>query len=181
MTSVDAPVPLLFDAWEMFKWFSDHGHEPTPDELTTAMLRVGRIPALSLLESLFSEGMITPAAAAANVASAWSMAEYPDTTLDREVWRGLFELAGYTVDDTPADRPSEPLVLWRGSLPEARANWSWTDSREVAQQYADGGFRRAPGALWTATVAPWRLLARQTGRQESEYVVDTAGLEIHAA
>ncbi|GLY38299.1 hypothetical protein Amsp01_043230 [Amycolatopsis sp. NBRC 101858] len=69
--------------------------------------------------------------------------------------------------------------MYRGSVADRRADWSWTDSRDVARTYAAGGFGgRLPGAIWTAMVEPERLLARHTDRDEFEYVVDTAGLVI---
>ncbi|WP_037311900.1 hypothetical protein [Amycolatopsis orientalis] len=44
---------------------------------------------------------------------------------------------------------------------------------------AAGGFgNRLPGAIWTALVEPERLQARNTDRDEAEYVVDTSGLTI---
>jgi hypothetical protein len=91
-------------------------------------------------------------------------------------WRVLFKYAGYTVDGKPAERPPEPLELWRGSVPERCTDWSWTDNRDVAQWYANGYRRRPQGTVWQATVEPWRLLARNTERNEGEYVVDTDGL-----
>ena len=98
---------------------------------------------------------------------------------DADTWRDLFELAGYTEDGKPAERPAEPLTLYRGSVPERKALWSWTDNREVAARYASGNYYRRPsGILWVATVDPWRLLARNTDRSEYEYVVDTEGLVI---
>jgi hypothetical protein len=108
----------------------------------------------------------------------WSSAEYPENALDRSGWRTLFQLAGFTIDGVPAARPAEPLRLWRGSVPERRANWSWTDSREMAVDYARGFARRSLGNLWTAQVEPWRLFCRNEDREEFEYVVDTDGLDI---
>lgn len=64
-------------------------------------------------------------------------------------------------------------------MADRRDDWSWTDCRNVARTYAAGGFGgRLPGAIWTATVAPDRLLARNRDRDEFEYVVDTTGLTI---
>ncbi len=94
----------------------------------------------------------------------------------------MFELSGYTVDGVPAHRPEESMVLYRGSVPELRKNWSWTDSRAVAEKYADGEhYSRPLGRVWTATVEPWRLMASNRDRAEREYVVDTDGLAIHVA
>jgi hypothetical protein len=171
-------VPFVFTVEEMVEHFSVTG-EPTPDELYTACCRVGRIPAVALLVDLLHEGFLTPEAATARVAEAWSDSEYPDSHADHDVWRRLFALAGYTVDGSRAERPTGALTLWRGSVIERRADWSWTDNREVAERYADPThYRRPEGVVWQATVEPWRLLARNTGRNEHEYVVDTKGLTI---
>lgn len=103
-----------------------------------------------------------------------------DCHLGREEWRELFEFAGYCEDDEPADRPAEPLTLWRGATPEHRANWSWTDSRDAALMFASGWMvQEELGLLWRAAVEPDRLLAKMTAaRGFSEYVVDTDGLTI---
>lgn len=112
----------------------------------------------------------------------WSSAEYPENALDRSEWRTLFQSAGFTIDGVPAPRPAEPLRLWRGSVPERRANWSWTSSREIAVDYARGIARRPNGNLWTAQVEPWRIFCRnEESRKEFEYVVDTDGLDIKEA
>jgi len=167
-----------------FSAMVEHG-DPTPGDLGRALVRLGRNHGPALLGDLEAEGLLTPPAAAAHVGAVWSMAEYPDRYLDHDTWRELFRLAGYTVDGVPAERPVEPLTLYRGSVPERRANWSWSDRLDVAQRYAAGGLgRRPPGVVWQATVEPWRLLARNAGpdsRDESEYVVDTEELQIEAA
>ncbi len=99
--------------------------------------------------------------------------------LHRDEWRELFDLAGYREDDWPTDRPTEPLVLWRGATPEHRANWSWTDVRDAAIHYASGWLVQDEiGLVWRAVVEPDRLLAKLGGRRFNEYVVDTEGLAI---
>jgi len=35
--------------------------------------------------------------------------------------------------------------------------------------------------VWEAVVEPWRLLARNTERDDHEYVVDTDGLDVTAS
>lgn len=101
-----------------------------------------------------------------------------DRHLSREVWRDVFGRAGYRVDDEPAERPTESLVLWRGATPENRANWSWTDNRDAALMFASGWLvQQEIGMVWRAAVEPWRLLATVNAeRGFCEYVVDTDGL-----
>lgn len=176
---VGLSVPHVSTVEAMFEHFDTLGRTPTPSEIDVACGRVGRIPAVGLLVELYYGGMLTPEAAAANVGSVWSCSEYPDRHATRADWRALFALAGYTEDGKPAELPTEPLTLWRGSVTKRRTDWSWTDSREVAERYAGGEhYRRPLGVLWQATVDPWRLLAKNTERDEHEYVVDTQGMTI---
>ena len=99
--------------------------------------------------------------------------------LDREWWRRLFEAAGYREDDELTDRPAQPLVLWRGAIPEFRANWSWTDHGDAAHMYASGWWvQQEIGIVWRAVVEPERLFARLSHGRHAEFVVDTDGLTI---
>lgn len=170
-------IPVITDRDGMFAWFMGRGLAPTVNEVSTALGRVGRVPAVGLLIDLHVAGLLTAEAAAASVGSAWSGSEDSDRHLFHDEWRPLFELVGYAEDGRPAERPAQPLALWRGSVPERRTEWSWTDDREVAVGYAGGErFRRPLGMVWRATVEPWRLLARNT--KQCEYLVDTEGLLI---
>lgn len=102
-----------------------------------------------------------------------------DQHLDRERWRALFEIAGYREDDEPAERPIEPMALWRGAMPKFRANWSWANLRDAAHMYASGWWvQEEVGIVWRAVVEPERLLARVSHGRYAEYVVDTDGLTI---
>lgn len=156
------------------------GRRPTYDELFTAGCRVGRNSAPALLCDLYWDDILDDANARV-AGEFWSMAEFPERCLDHETWSEVFEMAGYTVDGQRVERPHQPVLLYRGSTVEGRDNWSWTDDREEAGRNASGFYRRRPGHLWVALVEPWRLLARNTGRGESEYVVDTDGMTIDLA
>ncbi|WP_331727191.1 hypothetical protein OG871_39680 (plasmid) [Kitasatospora sp. NBC_00374] len=94
----------------------------------------------------------------------------------------MFRAAGYTADGVPAQLPSAPVELWRGSVPERRRDWSWTASLAVAQGYAAGTAAVRPaGKLYRTVAPPSALLAYNSGREEDEYVVDTRGLRISEA
>ncbi|MFD4535659.1 hypothetical protein ACFWNL_18465 [Kitasatospora sp. NPDC058397] len=144
------------------------------------LLRAGRLdgPALTF-DAWFGE-VIAEGTLAAHLGRVWSMAEYPDAALGHDGWRALFDAAGFTADGRRAERPVEAVELWRGSVPERRADWSWTTRRAVAEGYATGtGVRRpATGRLYRVVAPPSALLAHNNGRDEDEYVLDTTGLTI---
>jgi len=93
--------------------------------------------------------------------------------------RETFAAAGFTVDGKSAERPTDPVWLWRGYVPQRRKDWSWTDNRAIVERYANGriGFR-PQGQVWQVLAQPAALLCRNNGRNEGEYVVDTKGLQV---
>lgn len=140
----------------------------------------------ALLVDLFREGMLEASVAAVVVSSTWSIAEYPLRQLDADEWRALFDLAGFTVDGVPAERPSEPIQLWRGAPEEHSRGFSWTEDRELAQWFADRPQQMGQAVVWEVEAPPHLLLARITGGDvgrdgESEWVVDARTLTPHAA
>ncbi|MFD9596799.1 hypothetical protein ACFWA9_29180 [Kitasatospora sp. NPDC059973] len=150
------------------------------DRFAALLLKAGRLDGPALLFDAWFGQAIDAATLAAHVGQVWSMAEYPDATLDRAAWRELFTAAGFTTDGRPAERPAGPVELWRGSVPERRADWSWTTRRAVAEGYATGTGARRPttGRLYRTLAPAVALLAYNTGRDEDEYVLDTDGLTI---
>lgn len=153
------------------------GDTLTADQWDDLACRAGRVHAPALLYAAWEGGVIADDVVAEVIGSVWAMAEYPDRSLARAEWRELFDAAGYTVDGHRSPRPAEPLVLWRGSVPERALDWSWSASREVAERYAAGRVAgRQPGRLYRAVVPPEALLCSNAGhdRGEAEYVVDTA-------
>lgn len=155
------------------------GESPSRDDVERSLSRVGRCSGPELLAELLRLGALTPETAALT-GTTWSMAECPDADLPRKTWRALFGLAGFCADGVPTERPTQPLVLYRGATAARRRCWSWTDDRSVAEAYASGQYRREPGSVWVARVAPRRLLARVTERDEAEWIVDTTRLQICA-
>lgn len=140
--------------------------------------RVGRVDRPALLFDAWYSEKIDRSTLTAVIGNVWSDAEYPNQNLDTESWRDLFGQAGYTVDGKAVDRPAEPIRLWRGSVPERQADWSWSADRTVAERFAAGIRGRKPGRLYTVTAPPEALLCANNGRDEAEYVVDTHGLDI---
>ena len=132
-----------------------------------------------LAVKMIATGMLSPVVLSPVIGRMWACAEFPDALIGHQMWRTLFTASGYSVDGKSEQRPREAVRLWRGAVHERLDDWSWTDDIEVARLYAQGhGGSRPPGTLWTAVVDPERMYARNVFRGESEYVVDTAGLQI---
>jgi hypothetical protein len=151
----------------------------TTDEFEQLLGYAGMRNGPALLFDAWAGRHITPETITATIGEVWSCAEYPDQNIDRDGWRILFRKAGFTIDGKPAERPTEPLTLWRGSVPERRRDWSWSTDRTVADGYANGtGARRPKGRLYRVVAPPEALLCANNGREEAEYVIDTRGLRI---
>lgn len=151
---------LAGDAWDV-------------EQLGTVLNWAGRIAGPYLLWDAYDGGVIEGDTVASHIGRVWSRAELPDAALGHDRWRMLFGAAGFTRDGAPAARPSEPVELWRGSVPERRTDWSWSTDRETAGHYAAGSFWRPPGRLYRLVAPPAALLCANNGRDEYEYVVDT--------
>src|SRR5690625_549751 len=172
ITPEDCMNAILDRAWR--------GETLTADEWGDIAIGAGRVYGPELLYVAWDGGVISAEVVATLVGSVWAMAEYPDSSLPLDEWRGLFGAAGYTVDGSRAARPTEPLTLWRGSVPERARGWSWSASREVAERYAAGHVTgRRAGRLYRAEVHPLALMCSNLGhdRGEGEYVVDTSLVE----
>jgi hypothetical protein len=178
-SGADVGVPVIFDVVALATTLIERGAALALEELEVALFRVPGDDGPVLLDALHRHQLITDLGLSRFVGHVWSAAESPDRALGHDRWRELFAAASYTEDGHRVPRPTAPQQLYRGSVPDRQADWSWTDSRDVARTYAAGGFGgRLPGAIWTAMVEPERLLARNTDRDEFEYVVDTAGMVI---
>ncbi|MFD9850553.1 hypothetical protein [Streptomyces parvus] len=143
------------------------------EQLGTVLGWADRIAGPYLLWDAYDGGVIERDAVASHVGQVWSRTEFPDAALGHARWRALFTEAGFTRDGVLAARPTEPVELWRGSVPERRADWSWSTDWETAGHYAMGSFKRPPGRLYRSLVPAAALLCANNGRSESEYVVDT--------
>lgn len=153
-------------------------HGATRDRLTAAFARVGRDHAPGLLLDLDWSTPLAPEVLAWAAPHAWSGVEHPLAALHAETWADWFARAGFTVEGVPADRPGQPVVVFRGADHAHRLGWSWTDDPDLARWFAERPRHRERGQVWRAAVAPWALLARITEQRpgENEWVVDPAGL-----
>lgn len=146
--------------------------------------RLGRAYGPRVLYNLDYHGLLEPAAYVRGVGHVWGLAEYPGVALDRDDWRRLFRKAGFTIDGELADRPADPIRLYRGSPNAHKRNFSWTPDRSRAEHFVRARtFGSHQAYLWTTLAPPSSLLAyiHESGRGEDEWVIDTRGLEIIAA
>jgi len=138
----------------------------------------GRVYGPRALYVLDLFGAISPDAYAEVVPHVWGIAEFPGAALARADWRRLFGKAGFTVEGVPADRPTEPVRLWRGAWRRDKGGLSWTTTRSRAEWFVKA--RSGDQRLWTTLAPPGALLCYQheAGRGEDEWIVDTRGLTI---
>ncbi len=135
-------------------------------------------PAL-LVDWYYGRKIEDPVELAEAVPYAWSAAHLPFGALDAETWIELFRAAGYTIDGTRAERPAEPITLYRAAEPRFVHRLAWTASLDVAGRFLSinkARYGNKPRYIYTVTVPPDRLLAHITDREEDEYVTDTRGL-----
>lgn len=153
----------------------------TADQFMDLVLDGGRNSGPDLMcDCLIAKTIDTPVLAEV-IATVWSLAEYPESA-GSELWLLLFGRAGFTIDGTPAQRPAEPMVLYRGAVPEMSRRMSWTTSRQKAQWFA-GRFGDLFGEafMYTTTAPPESILCipGTEGRpDEAEVIIDPAGLAI---
>jgi hypothetical protein len=184
------PAGLYQSAHGNYRWSGTPMDMATFDECAAS---VGRNAEPKLLFD-FVRGQVlklSPATARA-VVSAWSGAEYPERALWPAEWIRYFTRIGYTHDGQPAERPTEPVTLFRGCVPDpvvdqetgqrragGRFGMSWTTDLELARRFAYDGLRGRPeGNVYTTRLEPQHLLAYlgPSERDESEFVVNPVGL-----
>lgn len=121
-------------------------------------------------------GVLDESVVRARVGPVWCATEYPDLEAPWAEWRELFDVAGYTKDGEPSDRPTQPIQLYRAAPWGRQYGHSWTEDPEVARSFLTSRARhRFSPVLWTARVKPERLLARLEEHRSGEpsYVVET--------
>jgi hypothetical protein len=145
-----------------------------------AYTSLGRNNAPALLFDLYYSKSLDLAWHPGFVADAWSSAEYPERCLEPDIWATLFRTAGYGHDGQLATPPTEPITVYRGCTPDGREGMGWTSDLAMARRFAHGQLRGRPlGHVYAFDAPPDALLAyiHETGRQESEYVIDNAFLK----
>lgn len=142
---------------------------------------VGIVHRSKLLRDLTAAGQLHLADRSMSgvVAEAWALGEPGSAScIGYSEWLKLFRLNGFTYLGQPAQRPSEPVTVYRGCTHEYRHGMSWSIEVEVARRFATEGMSsRPPGTVCAARVDPDYLLAFiEEGHGEYEWVVDPSGL-----
>lgn len=156
---------------------------PGRPDLNRHLLEVGNDRAAKLLYGLASQGRVdlSDPTMVGVVAAVWTLAEPFKVGLKPSDWIAMFRTNGYTHDGCPAPLPTEPVTVYRGTIPAHRAGMAWTTDYERAREFACAGMSsRTRGNIYTATIKPGLLLAYihdVLGRGESEFVVDQEGLD----
>lgn len=127
-----------------------------------------------LILTLIEYDVFTPEAAVALMNHAWTGTEFPSQNAEPERWVDAFRIAGW-VSDNDDERPTEPIRLYRGAELEHAAGMSWTANADTARWFANRWAKG--GEVFWAIFQPHELLARFSGRNEDEYVVDTPNID----
>ncbi len=127
-----------------------------------------------LLNTLWSEALLSTEAMAQVVTDVWNSCREPERTLDRADWRSMFQAAGYRHDGRRAARPRRPLQLYKVAFEQDRLNWSWTTELEDArrQAMAAGGLLGRGTRLWTVSAPPSTFLSATSTADGLRVVVD---------
>src|SRR4051794_15320862 len=120
-------APGSFDPVDHVRYLVKLDRPLSRDDIMTAALCCGRnnAPWIVYHVATLSRVPLRREVAAWVVPDAWSAAEFPQRRLSQANWREIFLISGYSNDGVPAERPAEPLVLYRGSAKAHRRRWSW--------------------------------------------------------
>ena len=89
----------------------------------------------------------------------------------------LFGAAGFVTDEETHDGPpTEPIMVFRGTLPRWTRSLAWTRSMDIAVWFAQRYDRG--GSVYEATVEPCDVLGMFDGRGEQEVVIDPKNIRI---
>lgn len=110
----------------------------------------------------------------------WQKCDYPAYSplgcLDECLWLQLFLECGFISDDSKLQAPTEDLIVYRGSTLDNIHGMSWTTCLTTAKFFAEVYYPERFGRnaeetrVFTATVPPQSILARFSGRDESEVI-----------
>lgn len=127
----------------------------------------------------FKAGTLTPGALTFFVPRLWRD-RLGDSPVPTDVWRAMFQHAGYTEDMVVSPRPKRTVRAYRGATEANREGISW--SLDVGQAKYFARDRQAPGVttarVWVTNIPPERMLARYMDGWELEVTADVRGLAI---
>lgn len=155
--------------------------------------RLGKAMARRLVDC-WRSGELAGSELTKTVPKVWFQCIFPLSWVPAATWAQMFDGIGYCVNGRPADRPAEPVTLYRGvatcrnarrmarkytGLPP-ELGWSWTDDPDQATTFAEHAARGAytgPWAVYRIDAPPAALLARIA--INDEHVIDTSRLAAH--
>jgi hypothetical protein len=148
------------------------------DELLTAIPYCCRNGAPGRLLFAMSHSLLRPEYLAQELEDAWSAAEVPEMELPQSLWTLLFEMAGYSENGRPCERPEGKFVAYRGSLWRYRRRMSWTIDKKQAEWFAwRNGLRSGEyGLVFRAEIDNDAVLARGGRSSEREIIVNSSKL-----
>ena len=154
----------------------------TKDEFEKLLCLAGRIHGPALLHDAYCFRVISPSTVTDTIGYVWSGAEFPEKSLRRVDWLGMFAVAGFTINGKLAKKPDHPVTLYRGTIPSRARRMSWTSDLAVAEKFAKViRAIRDPGKVYETVAPPSALLCiNNDDRDEAEHVIDPAGLVIRA-
>ncbi len=132
--------------------------------------------ALPLIVEWHASRLLTPDELNRVLAWHWNREDSP-TRFGIQSLVSLFRFAGFVADREGTARPTGPLTIYRGGASSTPLGLSWTTDREQALKFARRSSRKTAVVI-TAVVQAEHILAILKARQESEIVVDPAGLKI---
>jgi hypothetical protein len=157
------------------------------DDLVKLIVRAGRLHGPHLLSRAWGRRAITADVLAATAGMAWSMSEFPEPQLGSARWLELFSAAGFTIGGERASRPTEPVQLYRGSVPSRRRGMSWTPHLHVAERFArsedddDSLVGRRRGRVYKTLAPPEAILCIGYWRDENEHILDAREIPVTLA
>jgi hypothetical protein len=130
-----------------------------------------------LLLALIESDCLTEDATRELLEDVWVTVEFPEQNGGSQRWMDAFDMAGWVSDDE-SERPTEPMVLYRGAIEDHKVGMAWTADPERAAWFAQRlSSGMEPGHVYRRTFQPREILARFAGRNEDEYVCWVADLD----
>jgi hypothetical protein len=183
----DIPAALKDNWKEQSETFLDivRNHEPT----VSSLLLCSNGYRAELVQLWWKKGKITLPQLREFLVHAWEGNDRPYNCLGVRGWVRLYKAAGFIHTKAEGDnqgevddgvtKPTQPLVVYRGTTPAYWRRMSWTTDQQQALWFAEWikeVWKRPDSFVISTTVPPKHILAMLNGRGESEVVVNPNGL-----